>query len=47
MGLGMQFVENIDEIPGNVGLTSDWESNCQAWSSYQNAAKPDEDDSGV
>lgn len=43
----MQFVERIDDIPGNVGITPEWEKNCQAWMNYQNAKKPEEDDSGV
>jgi len=43
----MRFVENIDEIVGNVGITSDRDTNCQAWNSYENAAKPAEDDSGL
>jgi len=47
MGLGMQFVERIDEIPGNVGVTSAWDDNCKAWNDYNNATPPEEDDSGV
>ena len=47
MGLGLQFVERLDEIPGNVGVTPDWESNCRAWDSYYNTFKPEEDDSGI
>jgi hypothetical protein len=43
----MQFVERINEIPGNVGVTPEWESNCQAWMEYQNSIKPEEIDSGV
>ena len=44
---GFRDAKNIDEIPGNVGVTSDWATNCQAWNGYQNAAKPAEDDSGL
>jgi len=47
MGLGMQFVERIDEIPGNVGVTPAWEENCKAWDAYYSAFSPSEDDSGV
>jgi hypothetical protein len=47
MGLGMQFVERIDEIPGSVAITSEWDDNCKAWAAYQNGDDPDEDDSGV
>ena len=43
----MQFVERIAEIPGNVGITSQWQENCQAWTDYQNSIDPEEDDSGV
>jgi hypothetical protein len=47
MGLGMQFVERIDEIPGNVGVTKQWEKNCAAWMAYQTKVKPEQDDSGI
>jgi hypothetical protein len=47
MGLGVQFVERISEIPGNVGITSDWDTNCEAWNSYQVADHPEQDDSGL
>jgi hypothetical protein len=49
MGLGLQFVERIDDIPGNVGITpdSDWQTNCQAWNDYQISKNPPEVDSGV
>ena len=47
MGLGLQFVERIDEIPGKVGVTRAWEENCKAWNNYFNAFKPSLDDSGV
>jgi len=47
MGLGMQFVERIDEIPGHVGVTPAWEQNCKAWKNYQTAVKPEQDDSGL
>ena len=43
----MQFVERIDEISGNVGVTSDWDTLCQAWESYQIAQHPEQDDSGL
>jgi hypothetical protein len=47
MGLGLQFVERIAEIPGNVGITPEWEKNCKAWMQYQYAKNPEEVDSGV
>jgi FtsP/CotA-like multicopper oxidase with cupredoxin domain len=47
MGLGMQFVERMDAIPGNVGVTEQWEKNCVAWNAYQNKVKPEQDDSGI
>lgn len=47
MGLGLQFVERIDDIPGNVGITPDWQTNCQAWNDYQSSKNPPEVDSGV
>jgi Multicopper oxidase len=47
MGLGVQFVERIDEISGNVGVTSDWTTLCEAWESYQSAQHPEQDDSGL
>lgn len=47
MGLGLQFVERISEIPGNVGVTNAWAENCQAWNSYQLAIDPPRDDSGL
>jgi FtsP/CotA-like multicopper oxidase with cupredoxin domain len=46
-GLALEFVERIDEIPGNVGVTSQWQDNCDAWQSYQTAVNPLEDDSGI
>jgi FtsP/CotA-like multicopper oxidase with cupredoxin domain len=47
MGLGFQFVERIDEIPGNVGVTSAWQQNCQNWDAYDIKKTPREDDSGL
>ena len=47
MGLGMQFVERMDAIPGNVEVTEQWEKNCVAWKAYQNKVKPEQDDSGI
>jgi hypothetical protein len=46
-GLALQFVERIDEIPGNVGVTSQWTDNCAAWSTYQSTFHPLQDDSGI
>ena len=46
-GLAMQFVERIDEIPGNVGVTPQWEDNCAAWQAYELGDQPPQDDSGV
>lgn len=46
-GLGIQFVERINEIPGNVGIRPKWEETCKAWNNYQTAKKPEEVDSGV
>lgn len=43
----MQFVERIDEIPGNVGMTSAWTDNCKKWQAYQSSAKPLQEDSGI
>jgi hypothetical protein len=43
----MQFVERIDDIPGNVGITSDWDTNCKAWDNYQIDDDPEQDDSGI
>lgn len=47
MGLGMQFVERLDEIPGKVGVTEQWERNCRDWRVYQDRIKPEQSDSGV
>jgi len=47
MGLGIQFVERINEIPGNVGITSDWNTLCEAWESYIVSQHPEQDDSGL
>jgi len=47
MGLGVQFVERIDEISGNVGVTSDWSTLCEAWETYQIAQDPEQEDSGL
>lgn len=46
-GLAMQFVERINEIPGNVGVTQQWADNCDAWQTYQSAVNPLQDDSGI
>ena len=46
-GLAMEFVERIDEIPGNVGVTQQWQDTCQDWAAYQVAVNPPRDDSGV
>jgi hypothetical protein len=46
-GLALEFVERIDEIPGNVGVTPQWQDNCDAWQSYQTAVNPLQDDSGI
>lgn len=40
-------MERIAEIPGNVGVTSDWNDLCLAWESYQIAQHPEQDDSGL
>jgi len=47
LGLGVQFVERIEEIPGNVGVTPAWEQLCNAWDEYFNAVVPEQTDSGV
>jgi hypothetical protein len=47
MGLGVQFVERISEIPGNVGITPQWDANCDAWNTYQVTDHPEQDDSGL
>jgi hypothetical protein len=47
MGLGIQFVERINEIAGNVGVTSEWDNLCTAWEKYQLAQHPEQDDSGL
>jgi len=46
-GLALQFVERVDAIPGNVGVTPQWQENCKAWQQYQAAINPPQDDSGV
>jgi Multicopper oxidase len=46
-GLAMQFVERIQDIPGNVGVTSAWDDNCKSWQAYQLAEKPLQEDSGI
>lgn len=46
-GLAMQFVERIDEIPGNVGVTQQWYDTCASWQRYQDIVNPPRDDSGV
>jgi hypothetical protein len=46
-GLAMEFVERIDEIPGNVGVTQQWDDNCAAWQTYQSEVNPDQEDSGI
>jgi len=46
-GLAMQFVERIDEIPGNVGVTQQWDDNCAAWQAYQSEVNPVQEDSGI
>jgi len=43
----MQFVERLDEIPGQVGVTNMWAQNCIDWRAYQTAFKPLEIDSGI
>jgi hypothetical protein len=47
MGLGMQFVERLVDIPGHVGVTEQWEKNCISWRAYQDKIKPEQSDSGV
>jgi Multicopper oxidase len=46
-GLVMQFIERIDAIPGNVGVTQQWYDTCSAWTTWQNTYHPPMDDSGV
>jgi hypothetical protein len=46
-GLAMQFVERLHDIPGNVGVTSQWNNNCATWQNYQATYKPLEIDSGI
>jgi hypothetical protein len=46
-GLALQFIERIDEIPGQVGVTNQWEQNCASWTNYQNTVHPLQDDSGI
>lgn len=46
-GLAMQFVERINDIPGNVGVGQAWYDTCSSWQTYQNAVNPPTDDSGV
>jgi hypothetical protein len=43
----MQFVERIDDIPGNVGVTQQWYDTCASWQKYQDIVNPPRDDSGV
>ena len=43
----MQFVERLNDIPGNVGVTEQWEKNCVNWRAYQDRIKPEQSDSGV
>jgi len=46
-GLALQFVERMNEIPGNVGVTPQWEQMCAAWKGWQDTYKPPRDDSGI
>ena len=46
-GLALQFVERIDEIPGRVGVTEQWDRTCEYWQKYDAAANPPLVDSGV
>jgi len=46
-GLAMQFVERIDDIPKNVGVTKAWYDLCDSWDAYQNSVNITRDDSGV
>jgi hypothetical protein len=46
-GLAMQFIERPPDIPGNVGVTSQWTDNCEAWKTYQDTVDPLQDDSGI
>jgi hypothetical protein len=46
-GLAMQFVERLEEIPGNVGVNTQWTDNCASWKSYQDTVDPLEIDSGI
>jgi hypothetical protein len=43
----MQFVERYDDIAGNVGVTSQWQDMCQAWTQFETAEAIPRDDSGV
>ena len=43
----MQFVERLDEIAGNVGVTPAWDDMCKAWSQFEIASAIPRDDSGV
>ena len=46
-GLAMQFAERLDEIPGTVGVTDQWNQNCIDWRNYQSTFKPELIDSGI
>jgi hypothetical protein len=43
----LQFVERIDEIPNNVGVTQAFYDNCAVWDTYNTLYNPPRDDSGV
>jgi hypothetical protein len=45
--LVLQFVERIDDIPGNVGVDDAWWDNCAVWDEYNALYNPPRDDSGV
>jgi hypothetical protein len=46
-GLALQFVERIEDIPGKVGVTNQWNNPCASWKKDQSMVHPPEVDSGV
>lgn len=47
MGFGIQFVERIADIKGNVGVTAEWNNTCVTWENYYVQQHPEQDDSGL
>ncbi len=43
----MQFVEILDEIAGNIGVTSQWQEMCQSWKQFEIAEEIPRDNSVV